>query len=74
MWFDALPLVEFAMNTTINISTCFTLFCMLYSTQVASPIDHVLLAPPISVATSHVANMKKIVQEACTTIEKVQQA
>ena len=30
------------MNTTINVSTGFTLFYMLYSTQVALPIDHAL--------------------------------
>ena len=47
---------------------------MLYGTQVALPIDHALPAPPTSVATSHVENMKKIVQEACTTMAKVQQA
>ena len=45
---------------------------MLYSTQVALPIDHTLPAPPTSVANSHVENMKKIVQEACTTIAKEQ--
>ena len=32
---------------------------MLYSTQVALPIDHALPASPISVATSHVENIKK---------------
>ena len=58
MWFDALPLVVFAMNTTINVSTGFTTFYMLYGTQVALPIDHALLAPPTSEATSHVANIK----------------
>ena len=58
MWFDALPLVEFAMNTIINVSIGFTPFYILYGTQVALPIDHALLAPLISVATSHIANMK----------------
>ena len=52
------------MNTTINVSTGFTPFYMLYGTQVALPIDHALPVPPMSVATSHVANMKQIVQEA----------
>ena len=46
------------MNTTLNISTGFTPFYMLHGTQVALPIDHVLLAAPMSVATSHVATMK----------------
>ena len=46
------------MNTTINVSTGFTPFYLLYGTQVAFPIDHALLAPPTSVATSHAANMK----------------
>ena len=46
------------MNTTINVSIGFTLFYILYGTQVALPIDHALPAPPTSVATSHVANMK----------------
>ena len=46
------------MNTTIDVSTAFTLFYILYGTQVALPIDHALLAPSMSVATSHVANMK----------------
>ena len=52
------PLVEFSMNTTINISTGFTPFYMLYGTEVALPIGHALPAPLISVATSHVAIMK----------------
>ena len=43
------------MNTTINVSTGFTPFYMLYGTQVALPIDYALPAPPTSVATSHVA-------------------
>ena len=47
---------------------------MLYGTQVALPIDHALLAPPMSVATSHVENMKKIVQEAHAAMSKAQQA
>ena len=55
---DALPLAIFAMNTTINVSTGFNLFYMLYGTQVALPIDYALPAPPTSVATSHVATMK----------------
>ena len=38
------------------------------------PIDHALLAPPRSVATSHVANIKQIVQEACATMARAQQA
>ena len=46
------------MNTTINISTGFTPFYILYGTQVALPIDHALLALPMSVATFYVANMK----------------
>ena len=74
MWFDAIPLVEFAMNTTINISTGFTPFYILCSTQVALPIDYALPAPPTSVATSHVATMKQIVQEAHATMAKAQQA
>ena len=45
------------MNTIIIVSTGFTLFYMLYGTQVALLIDHALLAPPTSVATSHVANI-----------------
>ena len=47
---------------------------MLYDTQVALPIDHALPTPPTSVATSHVANMKWIVQDACATRAKEQQA
>ena len=70
MWFDALPLVEFSMNTTINVSTGFAPFYILYSTQVDVSIYHALLAPPTSVATSHVDHMKKIVQEACATMAK----
>ena len=50
-------MVEFAMNTTIDVFTGFTPFYMLYGTQVALPIDHALPAPPTSVATSHVATM-----------------
>ena len=46
------------MNTTINVSTGFTPFHILYSFKVALPIDHVLLDPPMSVATSHVATVK----------------
>ena len=60
------------MNTTINVSIGFTPFYILYITQVALSIDHVLLSPPTSVATSHVANMKQIVQEACATMAKAQ--
>ena len=71
---DALPLVEFAMNTIIIVSIGFTPFYMLYGTQVGLPIDHAFLAPPTTLATSHVANMKQIVQEAFTTMEKAQQA
>ena len=52
------------MNTTINVYTGFTLFYILYGTKVALPIDHALMAPPMSVATSHVAIIKQIVQEA----------
>ena len=73
MWFDALPLVEFAINT-INISTGLTPFYMLYGTQLALPIDHAFLAPPTSVITSHVANMKQIVQDSHTAMAKAQQA
>ena len=73
MWFDALHLVEFAMNITINISTGFAPFEMLYSTQVVLPIDHAFLAPLTSVATSHVENIKKIVQKARATMAKAQQ-
>ena len=62
------------MNTTINVSTGFTPFYMLYGTQVALPIDHALSAPPISIDTSHVANMKKIVQEIHTTMAKEKKA
>ena len=62
------------MNTTINVSTGFTLLQMLYSTQVALPIDHALPALLASVATSHVANIKQIVQEARATMAKAQQA
>ena len=62
------------MNTTINVSIGFTPFYMLYGTQVALPIDHILPAPPTSIATSHVANMKQIVQEAHATMAKAQQA
>ena len=58
MQFDVLPLVKFAMNTTIIVSTGFIPFYMLYGTQVALPIDHALPAPPMSVATPHVENMK----------------
>ena len=47
------------MNTTINVSTGFTLFQIFYGTQVALPIDYALPVPPMSVATSHVENMKK---------------
>ena len=46
---------------------------MLYSTQVALPIYYVLPAPPTSVATSHVANMKQIVQETHADMAKAQQ-
>ena len=62
------------MNTTINISIGFTLFYILYGIQVALPIDYALLAPAMSVATSHVATMKLIMQEACATMKKAQQA
>ena len=62
------------MNTNINISTGFTLFYVLYSTEVALPIDHALLAPPMSIAISHVATIRQIVQDACATIAKAQQA
>ena len=72
MWFDAFPLVEFAINTTINVSTGFTSFYILYGTQVVLPIDHVFPAPPTSLATSHVSNMKQIVQEACAAMAKAQ--
>ena len=74
MWFDALSLVEFTINTTIHVSIGFTPFYMLYGTQVALPTDHTLLAPPTSVATSHVANVKKIVQESFAATAKAQQA
>ena len=47
---------------------------MQYSTQVALPIDHALPAPPTSVATSNIENMKQIIQEAHATISKAQQA
>ena len=47
---------------------------MLYGTQVALPIDHAFPALPTSVATSHVANIKQIVQEASAAIVKAQQA
>ena len=40
----------------------------------ALPIDHALPDPPTSVATSYVANMKQIVQEAHATMAKAQQA
>ena len=63
------------MNTTISVSTGFILFSILYGTQVTLPIDRAFPAPPISVATSHVENMKQIIQEeAHTTMAKVQQA
>ena len=74
MWFDAFPLVEFAINSAINISTGFTPFYMLYGAQVALPIDHALLDPPMSVATSYVAAMRKIVQDAHAAMAKAQQA
>ena len=67
-------MVKFAMNTTINVSTGFTPFYILYGTQVALPIDYTFPAPSTSVATSHVANMKQIVQEAHATMAKAQQA
>ena len=62
------------MNTTLNISTGFTTFYMLHGNQVALPIDHALPAPPTSIATPHVANMKQIVQEAQTAMAKALQA
>ena len=62
------------MDTTINVSTGFISFYILYGTQIALPIDHALPAPLISVATSHVPNMKQIVQEARTTMAKAQWA
>ena len=40
----------------------------------ALPIDHALPAPPMSVATSHVENIKQIVQEAHATMARAQQA
>ena len=46
------------MNTIVNVSTGFNPFYILYGTQVALPIDHALPAPPMSVGTSHIANMK----------------
>ena len=46
------------MNNTISVSTGFTLFYILYGTQVALPIDHALPAPLTSVGTSHVATMR----------------
>ena len=33
-WFDALPFVEFALNSTINISTGFTPFKLVYGSEV----------------------------------------
>ena len=62
------------MNTTINVPTGFTPFYILYGTQVALPTDHALPAPPTSAATSHIATMKQIVQEASAAISKAQQA
>ena len=62
------------MNTTTNVTTGFTPFYILYGTQVDLPIDHALLAPFLSIATSHIANMKQIVQEAHVTMAKIQQA
>ena len=62
------------MNTTIIVSTGFTPFYILYGIQVALPIDHAFLAPLTNIATSHVANMKQIVQEAHATMAKAQQA
>ena len=38
----------------------------------ALPIDHALPAPPTSAATSHVENMKRVVQEAHATMAKAQ--
>ena len=40
----------------------------------ALPIDYALPAPPTSIATSHAAIIKQIVQEAHTTMAKAQQA
>ena len=58
------------MNTTVNASTGFTPFHMLYGSEVALPIDHALPAPHMSVAKSHVASVEKLVQEARAAMAK----
>ncbi len=58
------------MNTTVNASTGFTPFHMLYGSEVALPIDHALPATHTSVAKSHVAKMRALVQEARAAMAK----
>ena len=43
MWYASLPLVEFAINCTINVSTGYSPFYLLYGEAVPLPIDHALL-------------------------------
>ena len=66
VWFDALPLVEFAINTTVNASTGFVPFYLVYGDNVPLPIDHALSAPQptSSSASSLVKHIHKIVNDA----------
>ena len=59
-WLDALPYVEFAINSTINQSTGRAPFEMLYGTNIASPFDHATQTSHANISTDANAIAKHI--------------
>ena len=64
--FNALPLVEFAINTTINISIGFLFVYLLYNDTFSIPIDHSFVASSPSEAwyiITHIYQMASTIRE-----------
>ena len=79
-WPDALAYVEFAINSTINVSTDNAPFEMAYGTNVALPIDHALhmRVPELDAAApdflSHIRHTILEVKEVLAKAQEYQKA
>ena len=73
-WYDAIPYVEFALNSTVSATTGFAPFETWYGENVQLPIDHALHTPPHADrdAPNFVANIRRIVSETQQAMQRAQ--
>ena len=73
-WVDALPYVEFALNSTQSASTQHPPFELVYGSNVSLPVDLVLDAanPPTTDAPTFAAKCARVVSDAQAHLLRVQ--